>query len=235
MENGFQGQKKVNVFMILTAVFGGLFILTLIFGIFQLVENAKLKDENGKLKTEVATLEEASSDVSKRVLKGNSTKKSVEFSEEGVATTESGTANVVDSKKYLEPKDWDVRFAYPEGVTDIAYALSTDNFDGAMYITGIAKGGKVYDVNICGGKAAYEQYPFFLGEVDRWNPTGTHEEWNASSPSTYDGMKRILKTGGIEYYVNTYYGNGCETGDETPDYVEATKLAKEILESIEKK
>lgn len=227
-------KKKVNIFMITTIFAGAMAVLFLILMIVQISENSKLKDEISKLNTDVAKLEEENSGVDKKVLKSATTNKQVDFQQEGVATAATGEVTVVDSVKYLEPKDWNVKFTYPAGVTDIAYATNNDNFDGSLYITGIAKGSKVYDVNICGGKEKYEQYPFYLGEMNRWDPVGEHEEWE-TSPSSYEGMKRLLKTGGIEYYVNTYYGNGCEAGDETPDYVEATKLAKEILESIQTK
>ena len=227
-------KKKVNIFMITTIAAGVLAVIFLILMIVQISENGKLKDENSKLKTEVATLNESALGADKKVLKSSTTNKTVELKQEGVATAETGTVSVVDSVKYLEPKEWDVKFKYPAGVTDIAYATNADNFDGALYITGIAKGAKVYDVNICGGKEKYEQYPFYLGELNRWNPTGEHEEWE-TSPSSYEGMKRLLKSGSFEYYANTYYGNGCELGDDTPDYVEATKLAKEILESVQTK
>jgi len=227
-------KKKTDIFLILTIVFAVLSVVFLILMIVQISENIKLKDEVSKLKTNVATLEESVAGAAKKVLKGSTTNKQVEFEQQGVATTETGTVKVENSVKYLEPKDWDVKFTYPDGVTDIAYATNADNFDGALYITGIAVGSKIYDVNICGGQEKYQQYPFFLGEINRWNPTAEHEEWE-TSPSSYDGMKRLLKAGGIEYYANTYYGNGCETGDETPDYIEGTKLAKQILESIQSK
>lgn len=229
-----QVKKKINIFLITTIFASILAIFGFVFGFVQLAEKNKLKDENGQLKTDVAKLEESASGIVKKVYKGSTTNKSVAFQEEAVATAESGTVSVVDSTKYLEPKDWAIRFKYPEGVTDIAYATSNDSFDGALYITGIAKGSKIYDVNICGGKEAYEQYPFFLGEVDRWNPNAEHEDWE-TSPASYEGMKQLFKNGSFEFYVNSYYGNGCETGETTPDYVEATKLAKEILESAEKK
>ena len=96
------------------------------------------------------------------------------------------------------------------------------------------KNGKVYDVNICGGKEKYNQYPFFLGSAYKWDPTKTHEEWE-TSPDTYDGVKKALKVGSVEYYIDTAYGSGCEIGDQVPDYLEATKIAKELFDSIERK
>ncbi len=227
-------RKKVNGTMIGLIVASSLAALFLILFIVQIVQKNSIKDELSQVKTELAKLEEQNAEVAKKTLKGNGTKRTVEIDEKGLATSDAGTVSVVDEVKYLEPKGWDVKFKYPEGVTDIAFGENVDNYDGSIYITGIAKGGKVYDVNICGGKDAYEQYPFFLGEVNRWSPSGEHDEWE-TSPAVYDGMKRFLKTSSYEYYVNTHYGNGCEIGDDTEDYKEATKLAKEILESIQSK
>ena len=238
MENNFTKdlgvRKKSNGLLISTIALAATTVIGFSFGTFELITKNQLKAENSTLKNDIEALKSATDGIEKRVLKGNATKKTVEIEAKGLATEADGTVSTIDSKKYLEPKDWNIKFAYPDGVTDIAYGVSSDNFDGALYITGIAKNGRVYDVNICGGQAAYEQYPFFLGEVDRWNPSGEHEEWQ-TSPSVYEGMKKLLKNGSYEYYVNTYYGNGCETGENNPDYIEALKLAKEILESAEKK
>ena len=232
--NNLGVRKKVNWMLIGVITASSFAALFLILFIIQIVKNNEVSDELSKVKTELATYQAKEEEVAKKVLKGNTTKKTIEIEEQGVAKKEDGTVTVKDSVKYLEPKEWDIKFKYPEGVTDIAYGVNAENFDGALYITGIAKGSKIYDVNICGGKDAYNQYPFFLGEMDRWNPSGAHDEWE-SSPSVYDGMKRLLKTSNFEYYVNTHYGNGCETGEDNEDYIEATKLAKEILESVEKK
>lgn len=237
MENNNLGvnlgvRKKVNGTMIGLIVASGFAALFLILFIVQIAQNNGLRDELARVKTDLAKLEEENAEVAKKTLKGTGTKRTIEIDEKGLATSDAGTVSVVDTKKYLEPKGWDVKFEYPEGVTDIAFGENVDNYDGSIYITGIAKGGKVYDVNICGGKDAYEQYPFFLGEINRWNPSGAHDEWE-QSPAVYDGMKRFLKTSAYEYYVNTNYGNGCEIGDDTEDYKEATKLAKQILESVQ--
>ena len=224
--------KKVNVFLITTIVATVLMIGGVAFGIAQISEKNKLKDEISDLKTQIAVLEESNSGVVKKVLKGSPSAQNVELDEKGLASQDTGTVTVIDSTKYLEPEGWSVRFKYPEGVTEIAYATSS-SYDGSIYITGIAKDGKVYDVNICGGKEKYNQYPFFLGSAYKWNPNGTHEEWE-TSPATYDGVKRIAKVGTNEYYVDTAYGSGCEIG-ENADYTEATKLAKELFDSFEKK
>lgn len=232
MDNNNLGVRKkfsgIQIGLIIALVVAVLFVVLFI---VQIIQNNSLKDELSRAKTEIAKYEAQNAEVEKKTLKATGTKRTIEIEEKGVATTDSGTASVEESKKYLEPKGWDVKFEYPEGVTDIAYGINDDNYDGSLYITGIAVGGKIYDVNICGGKDAYEQYPFFLGEVNRWNPSGAHDEWE-TSPAVYDGMKRFLKTTSFEYYVNTNYGNGCELGDDTEDYVAATKIAKEILESI---
>ena len=48
-------------------------------------------------------------------------------------------------------------------------------------------------------------------------------------------MTLALTNGGYEYYVNTHYGNGCESGAKTPDYVEALSISKAIMDGIEAK
>lgn len=225
--------KKVNIFLITTIVAAVLMVGAIVFAIVQLSENNKLKDEISDLKTQVSVLNESKAGIVKKVLKGSPSTQNVELDEKGLATQDTGTVTVIDSAKYLEPEGWSVRFKYPTGVTDIAYATST-SYDGSIYITGIAKNGKVYDVNICGGKEKYNQYPFFLGSAYKWDPTKTHDEWE-TSPETYDGVKKALKIGSVEYYIDTAYGSGCETGDQNPDYLEATKIAKELFDSIERK
>ncbi len=235
MENNDLGiRKKVNGVMIGLIGASAAAALFLVLFIVQITQNNGLKDELSRLKTDLAKYEEQNSVVEKKTIQATGTKRSIEIDAQGLATEDSGTAMVVDSKKYLEPKGWEIKFEYPEGVTDIAFGESSEVFDGAIYITGIAKDGKVYDVNICGGKDAYEQYPFFLGEVQRWNPSGAHEDWQ-KSPAVYEGIKRYLKTTEYEYYVNTNYGNGCVLGDQTEDYKEAVKIAKQIIESIQSK
>lgn len=235
MENNDLGiRKKVNGVMIGLIGASAAAVLFLVLFIVQIAQNNGLKDELSRLKTDLAKYEEQNSAIEKKTIQATGTKRSIEIDAQGLATEDSGTAAVVDSKKYLEPKGWEIKFEYPEGVTDIAFGESNEVFDGAIYITGIAKDGKVYDVNICGGKDAYEQYPFFLGEVQRWNPSGAHEDWQ-KSPAVYEGIKRYLKTTDYEYYVNTNYGNGCVLGDQTEDYKEAIKIAKQIIESIQSK
>lgn len=233
MNNDLGVRKKVSGMLIGVIVASVVAVIFLILFIVQISQNNSLRDEVARLKTDIALYEAKNEEVEKRTLKENSTKKPVEIEHQGLATKETGTVSVKDSKKYLEPKGWDVKFEYPAGVTDIAYGINEENFDGALYITGIAVGPKVYDASICGGTDAYQQYPFFLGELSRWNPSGAHDEWE-NSPSVYEGMKRFLKTASFEYYVNTFYGNGCETG-ENEDYKVATQLAKQILESITSK
>ena len=224
--------KKINIFLILSIIFG---VLAVVFGIlmfFQISEKNRLMDEVSSLKTQVSVLSESKNGAEKKVIKGSPTIQGDELDDQGLATQDTGTVAVIDNAKYLEPEGWSLRFKYPEGVTDIAYATSP-SYDGSIYITGIAKGGKIYDVNICGGKEKYNQYPFFLGAAYKWNTAGEHEEWD-SSPATYDGVKKVAKVGTVEYFVDTAYGGGCEIG-ESEDYNEATKLAKELLDSFEKK
>ena len=138
-----------------------------------------------------------------------------------------------EAKKYLEPEGWNIKFTYPEGVIDVKYQIQEENYNGEIFITSIATKDKIYDVNTCGGKSAYQQYPFFLGEISRWNPEAVHEEWDTSPISA--GETLALKIGNIEYFVNGNYGNGCETGNENADYVEALRLSKLLIDSMEQK
>lgn len=188
-------------------------VLGIGFGIFQMSENGKRDDEISALKDEVEVLKQQSQQANDG---GN------------VADKNEGSTHI---QKYLEPEGWDVRFAYPKGVTDVEYSMN-ENFDGTLYIDSITKDGKVYNVDVCGGKEAYGQYPFFLGTVQRWNPDGQHESWN-TSPADFDGEILALTNNGLEYYVNSHYGNGCEIGETTADYVEALRISKELLGGIE--
>ena len=192
------------------------------------LKTIKNNDEISNLKSEISSLKEPQQQKQtvEKIQSGDTT-----VVTDSVDTNANPTA--ATTKKYLEPEGWNVRFVYPDGVTDIQYGTN-DNYDGALYIYSITKDGKTYDVNICGGKEAYKQYPFFLGNIDRWNPSGSHESWE-KSPSAYSGMNLALTNGGYEYYVNTYYGNGCETGENTPEYVEALRISKSLMDGIEAK
>jgi len=133
---------------------------------------------------------------------------------------------------YLEPTGWDVKFAYPEGVTKIEYTMS-DNFDGTIYIDSITKNGKKYDVNICGGSERYVHYPFFLGRIARWTPTAQHETWDTSPAIQDDDL--LLKVSNNEYYGNfEHTGNGCESSDATAlsDYEEALEIVRELYRGV---
>lgn len=195
------------------------------FGVFQTIENNRKNEEIDTLKTEISSLkEQQQNQTAEKVQSGSTTIVSDTISNTDTNDTSSS------AKKYLEPGRWNVRFAYPDGVTDIQYSAS----DRALYVFSITKNGKTYDVNICGGKNAYKHYPFFLGQVDRWNPNGSHESWE-KSPAVYNGMVLSLTNGDYEYYINTHYGNGCESGDDTPDYVEALSITKALMDGIEAK
>lgn len=213
-------QKNGNGLKIATVIACVIAVCGIGFSIFQIMEN-------NTLKTEISSLKEQLNQITEKVQSGSTTIVSDSISDTGTNNASSS------AKKYLEPDGWNVRFAYPDGVTDIQYGTN-DNYDGSLYIYSITKNGKTYDVNICGGKDAYKQYPFFLGNVDRWDPNGSHESWE-KSPAAYDDMTLSLTDGNYEYYVNTHYGNGCESGENTPDYVEALSISKALMDGIETK
>lgn len=208
---------------IITAVMAVIAVCGVGFGIFQVVEASKNSEEIDNLKSEVVSLKEQQAQNTNKTQSGATT-----IFTESINNANSGS---IAAKKYLEPEGWNVRFAYPDGVTDVQYGMN-DNYDGALYIYSITKNGKTYDINMCGGRDAYQQYPFFLGLVSRWNPSGSHESWE-SSPATYDSSKLALTNGGYDYYIDMYYGNGCETGDNNPDYLEALRISKSLLDSVE--
>ncbi len=220
-------QKSGNGLKIATVIACVMAACGIGFSVFQTIENNKKNEEINTLKTEISSLKEQQNQTTEKVQSGSTTIVTDSISD---ADTNNASSSV---KKYLEPEGWNVRFAYPDGVTDIQYGTN-DNYDGALYIYSITKNGKTYDVNICGGKDAYEQYPFFLGNVDRWNPNGSHESWE-KSPAAYNGMTLSLTNGDYQYYVNTHYGNGCESGENTPDYVEALSISKALMDGIEAK
>lgn len=142
----------------------------------------------------------------------------------------------VPEVNYLYAPEIGVKFKLPLEVTDVVFGDSTNfstNFDGAIYFKSITKNGKIYDVDICGGKDGYLYYPFFLGAVMRWIPDREHEWWE-DSPAVYESYEKIFEYDGAEYYTTIYGGNGCETGEDTPEYVEAVETVREIINSIEK-
>ena len=219
-------QKSGNGLKIATVIACVMAACGIGFSVFQTIENNKKNEEINALKTEISSLKEQQQ-IAEKVQSGSTTIISDSISDTDTNNTSSS------AKKYLEPEGWNVRFAYPDGVTDIQYGTN-DNYDGALYIYSITKNGKTYNVDICGGEDAYKQYPFFLGNVNRWNPNSSHESWE-KSPAVYDGMTLSLTNGDYEYYVNTDYGNGCESGENTPDYIEALNISKTLIDGIEAK
>ncbi len=209
------------VVAVVLVVGGGFFALFMI-------EKAKA-DEREKRASAVSVNEDV--ELGKKEYK-SSKKKTGDTEEEEEDETEEENKTASSTKKYLELSDWSVKFKYPDEVKDVKYETQDANYDGEIYITSIATDSKIYDVNICGGKVMYEQYPFFLGKVSRWDPSITHEDWQASPIS--EGMTLALKAGGAEYFVEQENGSGCATGDN-PDYLEALRLVKLLIDNIEKK
>ena len=196
-----------------------------------LIEKAKA-EENEKRAAAVTVDDDV--ELGKRGYKSTKKKEnSTESEEDEEESEEEEEDQTADETKYLEPAGWAVKFKYPDGVTDIKYEIQDVNYDGEIFITSVVTADKIYDINICGGKVLYEQYPFFLGQVSRWNPNASHEDWQTSPVSM--GLTLAFKEAGIEYFVDSNNGNGCATGDENPDYIEAVRLAKALIGNIEKK
>ena len=186
-------------------------------------------EEREKRASEVSVKNE--SEISKKKYGSSKVKNEVKQEEESL---KSKNIENEAGARYIEPKGWDVRFKIPENVIDVKYEMQDQNYDGQINILGIATKDKVYDVNICGGKEAYKHYPFFLGQVSRWDPKTKHEDWQSSPISA--GSVLSLKVNGVEYFVNSHYGNGCENGGEqNPAYIEAIELSKKLIEGMEKK
>lgn len=224
--SGEMGRKKLVVAVIILAVLFCGTLGGLIYVILQLQNShAEIRD----LKDEIDRVSELSDEeVGDEPEVSNSEQVVGENASASTDTPLSGSKT-----RYLEPDGWDVVFAYPKGVTGIEYSMVGENYDGVIYIDKIVKDGKTYDINICGGKEQYKQYPFFLGQVIRWNPTAQHESWK-SSPAGYDN-DLLRKVGVNEYYVNfDNPGNGCELRDDS-DYLEALEIVRELYWGIEAK
>ena len=226
---GENPKKKTGLIIAIVAV-----VVVLIIGGFValfLIEKAKA-EENERRAAAVTVDDDV--ELGKRGYKSTKKKEnSTESEEDEEESEEEEKDQTADETKYLEPAGWAVKFKYPDGVTDIKYEIQDVNYDGEIFITSVVTAGKIYDINICGGKVLYEQYPFFLGQVSRWNPNASHEDWQTSPVSM--GLTLAFKEAGIEYFVDSNNGNGCATGDENPDYIEAVRLAKALIGNIEKK
>ena len=227
---GENPKKKTGLIIAIVAV-----VVVLIIGGFValfLIEKAKA-EENERRAAAVTVDDDV--ELGKRGYKSTKKKENSTESEEDEEeeSEEEEKDQTADETKYLEPAGWAVKFKYPDGVTDIKYEIQDVNYDGEIFITSVVTAGKIYDINICGGKVLYEQYPFFLGQVSRWNPNASHEDWQTSPVSM--GLTLAFKEAGIEYFVDSNNGNGCATGDENPDYIEAVRLAKALIGNIEKK
>ena len=227
-EPGNTDEKKKKTGLIIGIVIACIVLVVGGFVALFLIEKAKAEERERKAAAVIVDnqTEIGKKKVSKKKKDDNTT---VEEEEE----EEEKDEDVADAKKYLEVPGWAVKFSYPEGVTDVKYEVQDVNFDGELFIMGIVTADKIYDINICGGKVMYEQYPFMLGRIARWNPNATHEEWNTSPISV--GMSLTLKEGGIEYFSDDENGNGCASNEASPDYAEAVRLTKLLLGSIEKK
>lgn len=179
--------------------------------------------ENIKLQTKLQDQKEAVSSHSSTIPNDNS------------ATINNPSSTNTPATKYLllNDDDWDIKFTIPAGVTNIRYHI-TEDYDETLFITSITVGNKTYDLNLCGGDNTYRHYPFFLGQIIRWDVDDSHPSW-ITHPAHQKGLKLLTKHQDHEYYVNTNYGNGCATGDQNEDYQSALKLTKTLLESAQLK
>ena len=223
------GPKKKTGLIIAIVV---IVVLLVVGGFVALFLIEKAKAEENEKRAAAVTVDD-NVELGKRGYKSTKKKENSTESEEEEEESEEEEDQTADETKYLEPAGWAVKFKYPDGVTDVKYEIQDVNYDGEIFITSVVTADKIYDINICGGKVLYEQYPFFLGQVSRWNPNASHEDWQTSPVSM--GLTLAFKEAGIEYFVDSNNGNGCATGDENPDYIEAVRLAKALIGNIEKK
>lgn len=201
-------------------------IVVAIFGVglslFLIIEKQQDSDKIADLTLKAESLQEQLSQKTP-----DDTQNSEQYSSTEDDNNGDSDANNISSQKYLEPEGWDVRFAYPNGVTDAEYSVQDDLWDGALFIYSITKDGKTYDVNLFGGKESYRHYPFFFGEVARWNDVSPRNSWSG----VIVDMDLILTSGDYKYYAWDK-GNGYETGDAST-YDEACQIVGELLRNIE--
>lgn len=212
--------KLITVIMLFLAV-GGVGV-----GVYAVMQSDEKDSQIRVLKAEVRFLEEELDRL-----------QNPENYQDGGDDTTTVVDNNISGIGYLEPAGWDVRFAYPEGVSEVQYDLSRQ-FDGSIYVTSITSNGITYDMNVCGGAESYHDFMFSLGWINRWNPNISHESTGELQPDTYTtaGLTRlglVDNTGTYQYYIGKPdVGFMCVTGDN-PEYAEAVRLTEALLNSIE--
>lgn len=212
-------KKPHNKLIPITIILAILTLAGLSTSIFLGIQSSNRASEISELKTKVDSL--TSKDSNSNEPNQTTTNESQPSNNQTSSTTE-------NKLLYLEPEGWNVKFAYPEGVTEVI-ASANDNYDGTLYIGSITYNGKTYNVDLFGGKDAYHHYPFFLGNLMRWDSKATHESWE-QNPTQLGGVL-VFEQGSVGYYYNAAGGNGYETGNEA-DYNKAVELTSQLLHNI---
>lgn len=186
------------------------------FGIFGIVQNSNANARINELESEITSLHEQLEQKTTTDSQGNDTNSNLN-------ANQNNPDHVVATKKYLEPQGWNIRFAYPEGVTDVQYDIQNTNWDGVLYVSGITKDGKTYNVDLFGGKNAYRHYPFFLGAVARLSAANSPSGWVVDAPLLFKGNNYSYYRAG---------GNGYEAGDAA-EYEEACRIVEALFNNVE--
>ncbi len=216
-----QTNKKQRYFIVIIIALMLLLCVGIGFSIFQTLKYAEANDKVTELEKKITLLQEQ---LKKEQAETPTDKEPVDDTDQKDDTNQD-----VAVKQYLEPEDWNVRFAYPDGVTEVLYHVQDTPWNGALYIDSITKNGKTYNVDMFGGKDSYKSYSFFFGEVARWKKTNPHDQWTGSIVD----MKLGLTNGEYEYYTWDK-GNGYESGSAA-DYEEACGIVSELFNNIEAK
>lgn len=210
--------QDTNMPKIIAIVTSAVAICGIGFGIYEIVQNNNANARISDLESEITSLRKQLEEKTPTSPEDNS-------ASSGSNSNQSKPNHAVVTKKYLEPQGRDVRFAYPEGVTDVQYDVQDANWDGVLYVSGITKDGKTYDVNLFGGKDNYKHYPFSLGAVARLSTTSSPSGWVANAPLLFENNN-------YKYYKDG--GNGYETGDAA-EYEEACRIVEVLFNNIETK
>lgn len=139
-----------------------------------------------------------------------------------LSSTQSALNNATVS--YLEIPKLGIRFQYPIGVTDIQYS-EQNTYDGTITFTSITKDGITIDINTCGGKSAYRQNTFSLGQIVRLDPL------NNNSTFDYNNSEQIARIGEYEFFFNP--SSECLSDSDSTDYKIAIATIQELISSIE--
>ncbi|MBR3386481.1 hypothetical protein IKG68_02855 [Candidatus Saccharibacteria bacterium] len=142
--------------------------------------------------------------------------------EETLATTTRALSDATSS--YLVIPEWGIQFKYPTGVTDIQYT-SQNNYDGEIIFTSLTRDGVTYDINLCGGKSAYRQTPFSLGQISRSHPLSDN------SPASLDTFQQIARINDYEYFIPTE-SSACISNASNTDFLIATSVIQQLIDSI---